>query len=216
MRKKAKLFELRRLPMDLARLVCLPVLLMYRVKAVTPEGKPYRNFVRGGAVVAANHTSFADPFIVGASFWYRRMYFLVAEIVMQGALRRWLLKGVGAIEINRNEADIEAMNKAIAVLREGRILTVFPQGGIHREAEMCAIKSGAVLMALRSGTPIVPMYIHPRKHWYQRQRVVIGEAIDPKVLVCGKFPSTADIQRVTEKLMEAMTRCRQMDRSEVV
>lgn len=205
--KERRKFILKRIPMDLARLVCTPLLPVYRMKRLTPEGEPYKNRIRGGAIVAANHTAFSDPFLAGVAFWYRRMFFLAAEIVMQGKLRNWLLRGVGAIEIDRNQADIEAIRKSVDVLKEGNLLLIFPQGGISEENQIQTLKSGAVLIALRAGVPIVPMHIRPREHWYSRRTVVIGQTLDPKAYIQKKFPSTADIDRVSQKLAEEMNRC---------
>lgn len=208
MKKKARLFDIRRLPQDIGRLVCLPLLPWYRMQRLTPEGSKYSGKLRGGAIIAANHTSFTDPFSAGVAFWYRRMFFLVAEVVMQGKLRRALLRGVGAVEIDRKSADIEAIKRSVAILKSGRVLTVFPQGGIARGDSIGALKSGAVLMALQADVPIVPMHIIPKKKWYHRRRVVIGTTLYPKAMVTKKIPSTADIQRITHALMEEMNRCR--------
>ena len=205
--KERRKFILKRIPMDLARLVCTPLLPVYRMKRLTPEGEPYKNRIRGGAIVAANHTAFSDPFLAGVAFWYRRMFFLAAEIVMQGKLRNWLLRGVGAIEIDRNQADIEAIRKSVDVLKDGNLLLIFPQGGISEENQIQTLKSGAVLIALRAGVPIVPMHIRPREHWYSRRTVVIGQTLDPKAYIQKKFPSTADIDRASQKLAEEMNRC---------
>ena len=200
-------FRWKRLPMDMARLVCAPLLLVYRMKRLTPEGEKYRGRIRGGAIMAANHTSFADPFLVGVAVWYRRMFFLAAEIVMKGKLRSWLLGGVGAIRIDRNTTDVEAIRKSVSVLKEGHLLAVFPQGGITDGEEIQSVKSGAVLIALQAGVPIVPMHIYPRKHWYNRQVVVIGNEVDPRKIIQKKFPSTADIEKVSQILVEEMNRC---------
>lgn len=205
--KKPRLFNLKRLPMDIGRLVCVPLLLLFRMKRLTPEGEPYREKIRGGAIVAANHTSFTDPFLVGVAFWYRRMFMLVAEVVMKGKLRSWLLKGMGAIRIDRNAADIEAIRKSVGVLKEGHLLAIFPQGGIAKDTDVQTLKSGAVFIALQAGVPIIPMHILPRKHWYSRRKVVIGKTIDPKAYIEKKFPSTADIDRVSRVLLEEMNRC---------
>ena len=67
---------------------------------------------------------------------------------------------------------------------------------------------GAALMALQAGVPIIPMYICPRKHWYSRRVVVIGNTVDPKAYIQKKFPSTADIDRVSQILLEEMNRCK--------
>lgn len=202
------LFSFKNLPMDLARLVCSVLVPILRIKRLTPEGKRYKNKISGGAVIAANHTSFLDPFIVGITFWYRRMHFLVAEVVMKNRLREWLLRGVGAIKIDRNNADIEAITKSIDKLKKGYILTVFPQGGISRDDEIDSIKSGAVLLAVRSGTTIVPMYIPPRTRWYKTRNVIIGNTINPRDYCEKKFPSTSDIKNITNALINELNRCK--------
>lgn len=206
--EKAKLIDIRRLPMDLGRIVCLPLFLLFRIKKVTPKGEKYSEKLSGSAIIAANHTSFADPFILGTAFWYRRMFFLVAEIVMQGKLRTALLKGMGCIKIERSIADIEAIKKSVSVLKEGRVLSVFPQGGIVADDSMEQLKSGTVLMALQAKAPIIPVYICKRQHWYNRQKIVVGETIYPEKMCGKKIPSTADIEMITEKLKSEMNNCK--------
>ncbi len=205
---KAKtLALLKNLAMDAARLVCAVLIVIFRIRRLTPEGTPYREKLRGGAIVTANHTSLVDPFIVGVTFWYRRMHFLVAEIVMGGRLRSWLLRGVGAIKVERNAIDLAAVKQCIDTLKRQRLLTVFPQGGIVKDEEYESIKSGAVFMALQADVPLIPMYICPKQHWYERRTVVIGNVIHPGDFCKKKMPSTADIQHITNRLMDEMKRC---------
>ncbi|MBO5754884.1 MAG: 1-acyl-sn-glycerol-3-phosphate acyltransferase, partial [Clostridia bacterium] len=208
--KKAqhRLFDLRHIPMDLARLVCAILVPLLRIKKVTPEGEKYTEKIKGGAIVAANHTSFADPFVVGVSFWYRRLHFLVAEVVMKGKLRSWLLRGVGAIKIDRGTTDLEAINQSVSKLKAGYLLAIFPQGKIEKEDNVDTIKAGAVLMALRAGVPIVPMHIMSRPHWYTPRTVVVGKAIHPADYCQKKMPSTADIKNVTDALLAELNRCK--------
>ncbi len=204
---KKKKFEFKQIPMDIARIVCIPLLFIYRMKRLKPNGEPYEGRIRGGAVLAANHTSYSDTFLLGVAVWYRRMHFLAAEVVMKGKLRKWLLKGVGAIEIDRNAADIAAIRKSVEVLKKNRLLAIFPEGGITEDQQIQTVKSGVVLIALQAGVPIIPMYICPKTCWYSRRVVVIGEPLDPMDYVKSKFPSVADIDRVSQKLLEAMNAC---------
>lgn len=197
----------KRIPMAVARLVCAPLLLVYRMKRITPEGTPFEGRIKGGAILAANHNTFSDTFLLGVAVWYRRMFFLAAEVVMRGKLRSWLLKGVGAIRIDRNGTDIEAVRQAVKTLKRGELVAIFPQGGISQEGQIHALKSGVVLIALQAGAPIIPMHIVPAERWYSRRVVVIGEPLDPKTYIQKKFPSTADIDLVTQKLLEEMNRC---------
>lgn len=201
-------FTFQLLAMDVARIVCIPLIAILRIKRYTPEGKKYSKKLVGGAIIAANHTAFIDPFVVGVTFWQRRLYFLAAEVVMQGKLRSFLLKGVGAIKIDRNSTDIEAIKKSIGVLKEGHPLLVFPQGGITKDDDVENIKSGAVLIALQAGVPIVPMHILPRSAWYKSRTVIIGNEINPQKFCTKKIPSTADINNITQALAEELDRCK--------
>lgn len=207
MSNKAKLFDIRHFPLDCARLLLAPVPLFWRVRARTPAGEKYRNPLRGGAIVAANHAGFSDPLVLVLTFWYRRVFFLAGELVMDGSLKSKLLSALGVIRIDRNIADMEAIRKCVSLLKEGHVLGIFPQGQITKTEAISGLKDGAVLMALQSGVPIVPMYIAPMKRWYQRRTVVIGDPIYPGELCTKKFPNTADIQNISHILAEEMNRC---------
>lgn len=206
--KVAVTFDLRHLPMDLGRLVCWPCLLMFRVKKRNPDGTKYRGKLRGGNLLVSNHVGFADPFWMGSCFWQRRVFFLASEELMTKKFQGALLKGMGCIKIDRNISDIEGVRKAIATVKEGHCLTVFAQGGIDRSGDLTAIKSGAVLIALRTGAPIVPMYTRRRKHWYERQLVVIGEPFRCSDYCSRKMPTMADIEQLSSILLARMEECK--------
>lgn len=206
-RKKARFFELRHFPMDFARVNMALLPLIYRVRAKTPTGERYCNKVRGGAIIAANHYDFSDPLVLFITFWYRRVFFLAGELVMDGSLKSKLLKGLGAIKIDRNIADMEAIRRCVGLLKEGHVLGVFPQGQLTKTQEVSSIKHGAVLMALQAGVPIVPMYIKPQPKWYKGRDVVIGEPIYPSELCTKKIPSTADIQKISDILAAEINCC---------
>ena len=205
--KKGRLFSFRFLPIDMSRVAASPCQLAFRIKKYHVSGEPYRHTLRGGAILAANHLSFSDPFLISSTFWYRRVFYLAAEVVMQGKLRSFLLKGTGCIKIDRNISDLEAIKKSVALLKDGRCLAVFPQGTVVRGEEQVSVKSGAVLIALQAGVPIVPMYSLKRKHWYQRKRMVIGDPIDPRNYITKKIPSMKDIEAVSNALQEALADC---------
>lgn len=206
--KKPSVFNLRKLPMDGARLLYTVFLLpLFRLRRLTPAGEKYRTRLQGAAVIVANHTGFADPFVMSTTFWYRRMHWLAGEAVMRGKLRTPLLRGAGAIRIDRNIADIEAIRKATSVLKEGCLLGMFPEGGIQTGDDVQAVKTGCVLLASQANVPIIPMYIQPRTSWLRRRTVVIGDPIVPREHFTKKFPTTADMDRVAEIVMAQMNRC---------
>ncbi len=211
--KKARLFDIKRLPMDLSRLVwiiCFPMPLFLRPKRLTVDGQPCKQTLPvGGVLVVANHTNMADPFLIGSCFWKRRMYFLAAETVMKNPVVAFLLKGVGCIRIDRNIFDVEAMKRSIAVLKkEKRVLAMFPQGHIQADGEMDKVKGGAALIAMQAGVPIVPVYTKKPAHFWKRQVAVIGEPIVCADYCAKKIPSAADMERISQVILEKMEACK--------
>lgn len=195
-------------PMDMGRIVCAVLPLLYRIKRIDLNGEKIKKHFKGGAVVVSFHTSFSDPFLIGTSFWYRRMFFLAAKEVMRSRIIEILLKGIGCIKIDRDASDIEAIKKCVSVLKDGKLLSVFPEGGIHREKEADKIKSGAVLIAIKAGVPIIPVYKAKRKNIFKRQTVVIGESFDCRDYCSKRFPSVAEIDELTSKLLIQMEECK--------
>ncbi len=195
------------LAMDIGRGVSVLVFdVAFRVRKLDTEGKPYKNKLRGGVLIAANHQGFIDPLVVSSAFRYRRVHFLVAEVVMKNRFLALLLRGMGCIRIDRNISDIEAVGQSVAVLKAGRCLAMFPQGGIKEE--LGQVKAGAALIALQAGVPILPMYSAPRKHRWQRRVVVVGQMIDPKAHLSRMIPSMEDLNRISELLLQEIDQCK--------
>lgn len=201
----------RYLPMDIGRICCFFFPLIYRTKTYGLSGERDRKKIEGGALLAANHTSFSDPVIMGSSFWYRRMFYLVAEVVMKGKLRGFLLGKAGAIKIDRNISDIEAVRKCVKVLKDGKTLTLFPQGGIKRDEEdVESVKTGAVLIAMQADVPIIPVFFRKRKHWYSRQVLVKGNPLKCSDCCSKKFPSVEELNGIAEELRRRMNECEEV------
>lgn len=196
------------LAMDVGRLVSVIFVIAFRVRKLDREGRPYRKKLKGGILIAANHQGFIDPLVVSTTFYCRRVHFLVAEVVMKNKLLSLLLRGMGCIKIDRSISDIEAIGKSVAVLKDGRCLAMFPQGGIDRNDALEQVKAGAALIALQAGVPILPLYSAPRKHWWQRRVAVVGELIDPKAHLTRMIPSMEDITRISSTLLSEIEHCK--------
>lgn len=191
---------------EVSRILYVILLVPYRPLLLTAEGRRYKGMLKGGAMLAANHTTFSDPFVVGAAFWYRRMNFFTADAVMATKTREKLLKAAGAIKVNRDITDIEAVRSSVEVLKKGRLLLIFPEGGVQKVGDVKPIKSGAALMALQAGVPIIPLFICYTPRWYNRRRVIVGDPIDPRKLCSHKIPTATDIENITRALQEEMRR----------
>ena len=190
--------------MDVGRVLLSPLILVFRVKKIyLCDKSEIKNL--GGALIAANHTGMTDPFILNATFWYRRFFYTASEEIMTG-FRAKLLKGAGCIKLDRTIADYEAIKKCVSILKEGYLLGIFPQGHIGGEG----IKGGTVMIAGMAGVPIVPVHIEKRTHWWQRHRVVFEKPINVFEVTGKKLPGKADIEKVTALMEERYENCRKV------
>ncbi len=201
------LFDIKFIPMDYGRAHYF-LFRLFKVKTVGLDGKKYKTGFKGGALIAANHTGFSDAVMLGSSFWYRRVFFLASEEVMSKPARAFLLKLMGCIKIDRGISDIDAVRKAVSVIKDGHTLAVFPQGRIEKEDGVSDIKSGAVFIALQSGAPIVPVYSKPPLKKSKKRLFVVGEPFYASECCKKKFPSVSDINSISEHLSEKINECR--------
>lgn len=189
--------------MDLSRFLLLALIPIFRVKRIYVGSKEK---IKSGVLIAANHTGFKDPLVLETTFWTRRMFYVVAEVVMQNKIRNIFMEGAGCIRIDRNIADTSAIKKCVSVLKEGFALSIFPQGAITDEE---GFKSGVTLIASLAKVPILPVHIEKRKNFFSRQVVVIGEPFYISDYCEKKMPSVQDLEKITEKLYEKYKECRQ-------
>lgn len=207
-KKRARLFSLKYLLFDFIKLsAAVPTLIWLRPKR-RYSSEAARKKVRAGALVIANHTAFIDPIYVMTAFWYRRMRFIISEEI--GASRAGgFFRACGGIVIDRKNPSIGSFKQITSSLGSGELVAIFPEGHIS-DQKGDAFKSGVTLMALKSGAPVVPVYIKPRKGFFDRLRVVFGEAVDVRELY-GERPTFAQIGEATELLHNRMAELRNIE-----
>lgn len=116
--------------------------------------------LRGGAVVAINHTSYVDflPAALGTRRRRRRIRFMIKAEMQEVRIVDYLIGRTGAIPVNRR-AGGEAYAQAVRELRAGELVGVYPEATISRAFELKDFKNGAARMALEAHVPIVPCIV---------------------------------------------------------
>lgn len=117
----------------------------------------------GGAVLAGNHLSVADEYLVGAvvprhiAFWAKAEYFNGRGL--SGWAMKTLMHSLGAIEVNRDggRAALTALDAAIPALRGGDLVGVYPEGTRSPDGRLYRGRTGAARLALLAEVPIVPV-----------------------------------------------------------
>ena len=184
--KKAKLFSLRCLLMDLIRITgALPGLVWLRPK-IRYTAKQAKKRLRGGVLVIANHTSFIDPACMMYVLWYRRLYFVCHQAFVETKAGPFFRAAGCLIPINADNFSVGSFRSITESLRDGKAVTLFPEGHVNKGDEMLEFKSGMVLISMQSKRPIVPVYLKPRRHWYSRLKAVVGEPVDITALSEGR------------------------------
>ncbi len=169
------------------------------------ELRGVENVPRSGAlIVAISHSSFIDPVVIGA--------FLPREVVpmakieafdypILGALIRWY----GAFAVRRGEVDVRAFKNALAVLRRGLAMVIAPEGHRSETGALQRGREGAIILALRSGAPLLPVAVWGGKPLWKNlarlrpteMRIVIGKPVLPSV----SNPNREQIAAMSDELM---------------
>lgn len=112
----------------------------------------------GPLVVAANHSSYFDPFFVstGTSHFIR---YMAIDRFFRMPFTGWLMRTFGAFPVYQQGVDKEAIEKAIEILRAGGTFGIFPEGGLSPDGRLRPPKLGMAMIASSVGVPILPVTI---------------------------------------------------------
>jgi 1-acyl-sn-glycerol-3-phosphate acyltransferase len=128
----------------------------FRLRARGRENLP----ATGGYVLACNHLSSLDPWPLALPLWPRRWLRFMAKSELYWWPLRLVLDRAGAFKVRRGGGDLEAIETAVELAREGHVIAMFPEG--TRRAKGLVKKhqprprSGAARIALEAGVPLVP------------------------------------------------------------
>ncbi len=137
------------MPFWVAIPVWLVARLLYRVRALGASRIPRT----GGAVVIANHLSYVDVVVLQLAC-PRPLRFLAFRGPGTGALLDWIFRTAGVIEVAPGRPS-PWFRDAVAALRRGELLCVFPEGEISRTGQLMAIRRGFELLARRANVPVI-------------------------------------------------------------
>jgi 1-acyl-sn-glycerol-3-phosphate acyltransferase len=173
---------------------------VYRLQAVGVENIP-----EGGAVLAANHTSNFDPWPLGFPLWPRRQLYFMAKVELFNPILGPTLRAAGAFPVRRGEHDLRAIETAIRLCKEGKIVGMFPEGTRRskgmRKKFSARPRGGSARIALAAGVPLVPAAIKGTDRMLDlpRLKVAYGKPI-PVDDLAGIPPKDAS-HTVTQRLM---------------
>lgn len=143
----------------------------------------------GGLILASNHRTNMDPPLVGCGIDRELSFFAKAEL-FKIPIFGGLIRGYNAFPVRRGRADRQSLEIAVARVREGSGLVMFPEGTRSRTAEFLPPKLGVGLLARRTGVPVYPVFVGSggaKVVWrsilrIDRIRIVYGEPVPASAL----------------------------------
>lgn len=166
---------------------------IFRIEIVNEHNIPEN----GSCMVCMNHISSWDPPVVVLSF-KRRVRFMAKYELFKIPVVSWVLKAMNTIPLRRGASDIAAFKAAISALKNNEVIGIFPTGTRERIKKNAPVKSGAALIAIKSGAPVVPVYIKANYKLFSKIQLIVGKPMTFET--SEKHASQSELAEIAEKI----------------
>ncbi len=171
----------------------------------------------GPAVVTANHVSMLDPFLVGYTLdSVHPVAFMAKQELFGVPVIGWAIRQWAAFPVDRFRQDASALRTALAVLKTGEILGMFPEGHRSTTGDLQALRTGALRLAIRTRAPLIPVGIAgsdhslpPHSHFPRPAKLTVtyGTPMDLHALYDHR-PTDAEIEACSDELRDRLEELR--------
>ena len=149
---------------------------LYRI-----ESDGIENIPEGGCILASNHTGFADVLVISAAS-NRQVRYMAKKELFKIPLLGPLIKALGAYPVDRGGGDVGSIKKTIALVEEGELVGIFPQGHRHSGVDPrgTEIKHGVGMVAYHTKACVLPVFIDSKKMhtaMFRKNHVTFGKPI---------------------------------------
>lgn len=168
----------------------------YKIEVIGAENIPKD----GGILLCSNHISNYDPPLVGVTF-PRDISFMAKEELFSIPVIKNIMFGIKAFPVKRGMSDRGALKRGLALLNNGTVLGLFPEGTRSKTGEIGEGLAGAGFFALRSNAAIVPCAIIGPYKRFSKLKVVYGKPIDFEPIRANKTSA----QEATEIIMKSIS-----------
>lgn len=173
-----------------ARLV---LLVLRRWEILGAENLP----ATGGVVLVANHVSYWDPVAIICAF-KRQVFFMAKAELFKLPLVSYAVRSSGAFPVRRDVTDRHAVRTALRLLQAGEVVGLFPEGTRNKSGEMLKPHLGAAMIALKAGTPVVPVAVRGTRGMFGKITVYVGSPIHFQTVTKA---TKTDLESVSDRIM---------------
>lgn len=179
-------------------LVKVFTIFLFRVQTYGQENieknKPY--------IMCANHTSNWDPPILYTAT-HREMYMMAKEELFKNKFIYWFADKTNIFPVKRGKKDIESIKKSIRILKDNKILAIFPEGTRNGMAKNGKIQNGPAYLSARTGVEVIPVKIEGNFKPFTKVRIYYGKPIDFSKYQ-SKKPEKETIELISKEITKAI------------
>lgn len=194
----------------IGRGICTPIFkIFYRYKAINNHTIPEE----GGYILACNHLSYSDPVLLGLC-QKRRLSFMAKSELFKNKFFGALIRALGAFPVERGTGDNEAIQTGEDLVRDGKIMTIFLEGGRSKTGELMRPRSGCALVAQQMQVPVIPACItvvgNP-KYTFSKRVIRFGEPLTPEQLGLTPEGGRKELKVASNIIMDEIRKMREQD-----
>ena len=160
-----------------------------------------------GYILVGNHQSYWDPVMMGLKL-NTTLTFMANEKLFHKPVLAPIIRGLGAFPVNLKKPDMTAIRTAKKVVKDGKVLALFPEGTRSHDGKLLKFKGGVIYIASVTGEDVVPVCITYQNGGKFRSRILIryGEVIPNQEILEGKKKDTESMRQAAAKLQAVVQR----------
>jgi len=174
------------------------IILLFRISI---EGQEY--IENGKAyIMCANHTSNWDPPIL-YTVTKREMYMMAKEELFKNKFIYWFGKKMNIFPVKRGKKDVDSIKKSLKVIKENKIIAIFPEGTRNGIKKRGKIQNGPAYLAARSGTEVIPVKIEGNFKPFSKVKICYGKPLDFSQYRSNK-PEKETLELISSEITKAI------------
>ena len=155
-----------------------PLQLLFFKRKTYYEDKKETHFFKGGRLIISNHFNMFDYVLTSFIVFPRKLNVVTSEMPFRNKFFAFGMKFFGAIKCDRETRSMRFVDVSADTVKKGQLVLIYPEGRNTPDGKMHPFKPSYLVIAYRSGTPIIPMITDGRYGIFKRTSVMIGKEID--------------------------------------
>lgn len=174
--------------------------LVYRIKVTGQENLP----IDGKLIVCGNHLNNLDPLIISIVF-PRTINWMGKKELFKYRWFGFILGKLNVFSVNRDATDLKSVKKSLRILKEDKVLGIFPEGTKVKGYDLNNAKPGVAMLAVKSQTNILPIRIESNYKLFNKIHIKIGNLIDVSDYK-GQKLTNDDYTKISQNILETIYR----------